>query len=95
MGDAYNNLGLCILHKASDYIESKGNLDYRSAAAKKAQQEYDNYLREALPYFTKLREIQPDAVEKWGLSLQNIYYQLKMDKQLDEVEARMKEKGII
>ena len=95
LSDAYNNLGLCIMSQASDYMESKSNLDYRSAAYKKALQEQEAYFKSALPYFVKLRELEPDAVGKWGVPLQTLYYMLKMSKELNEVEARMKEKGML
>lgn len=95
LGDAYFNLGLCIMFQASDYIDSVGNLDYRSSAYKKAIQEQKNYYKKALPYFTKYRELEPNATDKWGIPLQTIYYQIDMSKELNEVEARMKEKGML
>ena len=76
-------------------MDSKSNLDYRSSAFKKAQEEEKNYYREALPYFEKLREIEPSSVKKWGIGLQQCYSKLNMAKQLDEIEARMKEAGLL
>ena len=93
--DAYFNLGLCIVNQALDFMDSKSNLDYRSSAFKKAQEEEKNYYREALPYFEKLREIEPSSVKKWGIGLQQCYSKLNMAKQLDEIEARMKEAGLL
>ena len=95
LADAYNNLGLCIIQKADAEMESKSNLDYRSAAYKKAIQAHKDQLEVALPYFIKLRELEPGSVGKWGIPLQNIYYQLDKRKELDEVEARMKSAGLI
>ena len=94
LGDAYNNLGLCILSKANEYMEANGKVDYRTAAYKKVQQRYEEYLKEALPYFEQLRKIEPESVAKWGISLQQIYYLLKM-KEVDEIDAILKEKGFI
>lgn len=93
--DAYFNLGLCIVNQALDFMDSKSNLDYRSSAFKKAQEEEKNYYREALPYFEKLRELEPDSPRKWGIGLQQCYSKLNMAKQLDEIEARMKEAGLL
>ena len=93
--DAYQNLGLCIMNQALDFMDSKSNLDYRSSAFKKAQEEEKNYYREALPYYEKLRELAPDSVKKWGIGLQQCYSKLNMAKQLDEIEARMKEAGLL
>lgn len=95
LSDAYFNLGLCIMLQASDFMDSKSNLDYRSSAYKKAVQEQKDYYKRALPYFTKYRELEPSATEKWGIPLQTIYYQVDMSKELNEVEARMKEKGML
>lgn len=95
LADAYNNLGLCIMSQASDYMDTKANLDYRSTAYKNALKEQENYFKAALPYFVRLRELEPDSVSKWGVPLQTLYYMLKMSKELNEVEARMKEKGML
>lgn len=95
LADAYCNLGLCIINQARDFMDSKSNLDYRSAAYKKAKQEEEQYYRDALPYYQKLRELEPQSITKWGIGLQQCYYNLRMSKELDEVEARMKEKGLI
>ena len=95
LSDAYFNLGLCIMFQASDYMDSKSNLDYRSKAYKDAVKEQKNYYKKALPYFTKYRELEPSATDKWAIPLQTIYYQIDMSKELNEVEARMKEKGML
>ena len=95
LSDAYFNLGLCIMLQANDYMESKANLDYRSAAYKKAIQEQKEYYKKALPYFLKYRELEPNGVDRWGIPLQTIYYNLNMNKELNEVEDRMKEKGML
>ena len=97
LSDAYNNIGLCIMYQARDFLDANAAVvnNYRSAAAKKVNQEYEDMLRSALPYFQKVREIEPDAVKKWGAPLQQIYYILKMQKEMDEVEARLKENGLL
>lgn len=95
LSDAYFNLGLCLMFQASDFMDSKSNLDYRSKAYKDAIKEQKEYYKKALPYFIKYREIEPTLTEKWGIPLQTIYYQLDQSKELNEVEARMKEKGLL
>ena len=95
LSDAYFNLGLCIMFQASDYMDSKSNLDYRSKAYKDAVKEQKNYYKKALPYFLKYRELEPSTTDKWAIPLQTIYYQLDMSKELNEIEARMKEKGML
>lgn len=93
--DAIFNLGLCIMLQADDEMESKSNLDYRSAAYKKAIQDQKDSYKQALPYFLKYREAKPESVTKWGIPLQAIYYTLNMTKELNEVESRMKEEGML
>ena len=85
------------MYQARDFLDANAAVvnNYRSAAAKKVNQEYEDMLRGALPYFQKVREIEPDAVKKWGAPLQQIYYILKMQKEMDEVEARLKENGLL
>ena len=95
LSDAYFNLGLCIMFQASDYMDSKSNLDYRSKAYKDAVKEQKNYYKKALPYFLKYRELEPSTTDKWAIPLQTIYYQLDMSKELNEIESRMKEKGML
>ncbi len=95
LSDAYFNLGLCVMFQASDYMDSKSNLDYRSKAYKDAVKEQKNYYKKALPYFLKYRELEASATDKWAIPLQTIYYQLDMSKELNEIEARMKEKGLL
>ena len=95
LSDAYFNLGLCIMFQAQDYMDSKSNLDYRSKAYKDAVKEQKEYYKKALPYFLKYRELEPSSTDKWAIPLQTIYYQIDMSKELNEVEARMKEKGML
>jgi len=95
LSDAYFNLGLCIMFQASDFMDSKSNLDYRSKAYKDAVKEQKNFYQKALPYFLKYRELEASATDKWAIPLQTIYYQLDMSKELNEIEARMKEKGML
>ena len=77
--------------------EADGTNDEEIAALteQKALQEQEAYFKSALPYFVKLRELEPESVSKWGVPLQTLYYMLKMSKELNEVEARMKEKGML
>lgn len=86
LSDAYNNLALTIMYQATDYVDSKSNVDYRSAEFKKVMAQEKEYYKKALPYVEKLREIDPTSVSKWGLLLQQIYYKLNMDKELKEID---------
>ena len=95
MSDAYTNLGLCILLQAEEYVDSKSNVKPKSAEFKQVIQKEKEYYEAALPYYLKLREIEPDSVNKWGIFLQSIYYKLNMEKELNEVEKQLKDKGLL
>lgn len=95
LADAYNNLGLCVMAKGDACVESKGNIDYRSSAYKKAQKEKEAFYKEALPYFQKLRELEPSSVKKWGIPMQQLYWTLNMAKELEEIDGQLKSAGII
>ena len=86
LSDAYNNLALSIMYQATEYVDSKSNVDYRSAEFKKVMAQEKEYYKKALPYVEKFREVDPTAVSKWGLLLQQIYYKLNMDKELKEID---------
>ncbi len=94
MVDAYNNLGLCILQQAADF-DNENKVDPRTAAGKKIQAQIDEYYKQALPYYTKLREIAPDAKDKWGIALYNIYYKLKMTNEFNEIEKYLESQNMI
>ena len=92
LADAYNNLGLCIMSQATEFMDSKSKLNYRSAEYKKALAEEKEYYKKALPYYEKLKTLEPDAVAKWGLGLYTIYYKLDMEKEMNQVEKQLKSK---
>lgn len=99
--EAYNNLGLTILTKADEYVASKEPTNsksisayYRSAEYKKVKEEQKAEYKKALPYFLKMRELEPDAASKWGFLLQRVYYILDMPKEMAEVEAAMNAAGM-
>ena len=91
LADAYNNLALTIMYKANDFVDSKGNVDYRSAEFKKIMNQEKEFYKEAMPYVEKLRELEPQSVSKWGLLLQQIYYKLNMAKELKEIDKLLGE----
>ena len=86
LSDAYNNLSLSIMLQATDYVDSKANVDYRSAEFKRVMAQEKEYYKKALPYALKLKELEPSNISKWGLLLQQIYYKLNMDKELKEID---------
>ena len=88
--NAYYMAGMCEYRAALDnyykYIDSK---KYNSATAmKEAEEKYvRSHFRAALPFFEKLREMKPEAVDDWASPLQNIYKNLGDTEKAKEMEA--------
>lgn len=81
------NLGICYTALAQEYSQKNASTNIRDKAKiKKDQEVLDGYFKKALPLYEKLRELQPDKPERWGMGLSNCYYNLKMDAKLKEVE---------
>lgn len=95
LADAYNNLGLCYMQQAAIYDQENSKVDYRTAKGKEVQAKIKEYYQQALPYYVKMRELAPTEVSKWGLSLQGIYYLLKMQPELNEIEKVLKENNLM
>lgn len=95
MTEAINNIGLCYMKEATEFMDSKKDLNFRSAEYKKALQEEKEYYKKALPYIEKLRELEPGNISKWGILLYQIYYKLSMDKEYNDIEKMLKANDII
>ena len=77
--NAYYMAGMCEYRTALDnYYKHIDSKKYTSASAmKEAEEKYvRSHFRAALPYFEKLRELKPEAVDDWASPLQNIYKNL-------------------
>ena len=82
------NLGICYTALAQEYSQKNASTNIKDKAKiKKDQEVLDGYFKKALPLYEKLRQLQPDKPERWGMGLSNCYYNLKMDAKLKEVEA--------
>lgn len=84
--EAYINLGLCYIFEATEYVDSKANVNYRSAEYKKVLETEKEYYKKALPLFEKVRQMIPDEIDKWGVLLSQVYYKLNMTKELNDIE---------
>lgn len=93
--EAYINLGLCYINEANEYIDSKPNVNYRSAEGQKVLETEKGYYRKAMPLFEKVRQTMPDEIDKWGIQLYSIYYKLNMTKELTDIEKVLKSAGLL
>ncbi len=83
----YLNAGLAIYNRILSINETrvKSRADLRKL---------DSLYRQALPYFERFRRLAPDAVDRWGTPLYDIYYNLNMGKEFEEMERLLQEKAI-
>lgn len=91
--EAYINLGICYMLEANEYVDSKSNVNYRSAEYKKVLDTEKEYYKKAMPLFEKVRQMIPDEIDKWGIQLYQIYYKLNMTKELNDIEKVLKAAG--
>ena len=81
------NLAKCYNDLAFEYSQKSASTNINDKAKIKKDKEIINgYFQEALPLYEKLRELQPNKVEKWGPGLSNCYYNLKIkEKEAEEI----------
>lgn len=87
--NAYYMAGMCEYRTALDnYYKHIDSKKYTSVSAmKEAEETYvRSHFRAALPYFEKLRELKPEAVDDWASPLQNIYKNLGQTDKAEEME---------
>lgn len=82
-GDAYYNAGVSYINMAFELNKSQ-KLD-----AKKKKQ-IKNYYQKSLPYMERYREMKPNEKDKWAAALYNIYLQLNMGKQFEEIDKLLR-----
>lgn len=81
--DAYYNAGVSYINMAFE-LNKPQKLD-----AKKKKQ-IKKYYQKSLPYMEKYRELKPDEKDKWAAALYNIYLQLNMGKQFEEIDKLLR-----
>lgn len=89
--EPYSYLGSCYLQKAQE-ISTKSTTNINSPNYKKDQATIKSFCELARPNYEKARELKPNDRDLWMQALYNIYYQLNMSSQFDEIERLMKGK---
>ena len=79
LADAYYDAGVA-------YINMAFNLEKSIRASKAARTGIADYYRKALPYMEKYRALAPEQKDKWTAALYNIYLNLNMGKQFEEID---------
>ncbi len=84
---ALANLGICYTQLAQKYSQENASTNIKDKAKiKKDKEVLNDYFREALPLYEKLRQLQPNKPELWATGLSNCYYNLNMADKLAEIE---------
>ena len=90
--DAYYNKGISYLNMAVIKKDTACNdiKDKRFAEDRKAIHEL---YAQAMPCMEKVRELQPDMVDRWASPLYRIYLNLNKGKEFDEMDKILKKKA--
>ncbi len=75
----YLNAGLA-------YYNRIAALGAKKMKTKAERIETDEMYKKALPYFEQFRRLEPDAISRWGKPLYDIYYNLNMGDEFEEME---------
>ena len=91
---ALANLGRCYLQKAQAYSSELSAVKITDRKKLAQDKEILNaFYMEAKPLYEKLRSIAPDRTDYWLNGLMNCYYNLNMEKELNELEKLQESLG--
>ena len=91
---ALANLGRCYLQKAQAYSSELSAVKITDRKKLAKDKEILNaFYMEAKPLYEKLRSIAPDRTDYWLNGLMNCYYNLNMEKELNELEKLQESLG--
>ena len=91
---ALANLGRCYLQKAQAYSSELSSVKITDRKKLAKDKEILNaFYMEAKPLYEKLRSIAPDRTDYWLNGLMNCYYNLNMEKELNELEKLQESLG--
>ncbi|HBC28706.1 MAG TPA: hypothetical protein DC006_03355 [Prevotellaceae bacterium] len=90
--DAYYNKGISYLNMAVIRQESACN-DIKDPRFAQDRQTIRQLFASAMPCMRKVRELQPDKVDRWAPPLYRIYLFLNKGKEFDEIDRLLKEKA--
>ncbi len=79
LAEAYYNAGVA-------YINMAFVLEKEKKATKKQREAILDKYSKAKPYIEKYRQLAPDKKDRWAAALYNIYYQLNMGKEFEEID---------
>lgn len=84
LADAYYDAGIACLNMA--FV-----LDRSVKISEKDRNRMKDLYRRALPYMEKYRALCPDEKDKWAAALYNIYLQLNMGKEFEEIDKLLRQ----
>lgn len=86
--DAYSYKGLAYCLQAQDFSE-KATTDETSPKYAEDQKTLKAFYEKAKPCYEQARSLQPEKKDLWLQGLYRVYYMLKMDSNLQEIESMM------
>lgn len=85
VADAYYNAGAAWMNKSFELEKSTMNV-------KKKQRQQQEYYKHARPYMERYRTLQPDNRDKWATALYNIYLNLNLGREFEEIDRILRGK---
>lgn len=90
--DAYYNKGISYLNMAVIKQETACN-DIKDQRFEQDRKQIRQLYSEAMPCMQKVREMQPDNIDRWAPPLYRIYLFLNKGKEFDEIDKLLKQKA--
>ena len=81
--DAYYNAGLAYINMA---LITKRDMK----EGRQSRRQVNDFYKKSMPYMERYRELAPEEKDKWAAALYNIYLQLNMGKQFEEIDKLLR-----
>ena len=81
--DAYYNAGLAYINMA---LITKRDMK----EGRQSRRLVNDFYKKSMPYMERYRELAPEEKDKWAAALYNIYLQLNMGKQFEEIDKLLR-----
>lgn len=91
--DAYHNKGISYLNLALIMKES-ACFDMKDPKCVSDRKKIQDLYQKAKPCIEKVRELQPEAIERWGNPLYRIYMNLNLGKEFEEIDKLLNQKSV-
>ncbi|MCD8281967.1 MAG: hypothetical protein LUC22_01790, partial [Prevotella sp.] len=85
------NRSLTYINAGLAYYNRILELSAKKTKTNEERRTIDDWYKRALPYFEMFRRLEPGAIDRWGAPLYDIYYNLNMGDEFEEMERLLGE----